>query len=83
MGPEYLGCSDMLDVKKAGDITVHSPYPYESHLDDSLYKPPLSATDCSGCMQDCTGIWGSLYDPVNAPGTPLLCANRLVQEVTV
>lgn len=54
-----------------------------SKENDASYKPSSSTAECNGCMQDCTGIWGSLYDPVNAPGTPFLCANRLVPEVTV
>lgn len=55
MSPEYLGCSDILEIKKAGDTLDHSSY----HEKNS---------------------YESLYDPVNAPGTPFLCANKLVPE---
>lgn len=82
MSPEYLGCSDILEIKKAGDTMDHSLY-HEKNSYETLYEPSSPATECRGCMQNCTGIWGTLYDPVNVPGPPFLCANRLVPEDTV
>lgn len=38
---------------------------------------PRPASECSGCMQGCSGMKGSLYDPSNSPGTPFMCVNKL------
>lgn len=69
MKQEYLKYSDILGVKKAGEVHgVFQPL-QNSKENGASYEPSPPVPECSGCMQDRTGIWVSLYDPVNLPLT--------------
>lgn len=54
---------------------------YISKENGAAYEPSPPVTECSGCMQDCIGIWGSLYTPVNAPAGEKILLGQMSQNI--
>ena len=72
---KYLGHTDILEIKRDGE---NMGYFSQSFPQYSAKKPPLPASECNSCMQDCSGMEGSLYDSANAPGMPFMYVNSLL-----